>query len=636
MMITFFRNGEDMKKRSIKRILSGVLVCCVGFFSITRAVTVTNPFLWGDFPDPSVVRVEDKYYMSTTTMHMVPGVPILESKDMVYWRIIGYAYKSLANSDACNLVNGKNMYAKGSWASSIRYKDGTFYVLFSSSTTDRSHLFSTKDPENGPWKEVQLPMYHDPALFLDDDGRNYIVYAGGDIKIVELNADLSGVKSGGLNKTIIPSAASVAGSSMMLQAEGSHIQKRNGYYYVLNICWPNGGGRTQICHRSKSIGGPYEGKVVLNSKGVAQGSFVQMSDSSWMGVLFQDNGSVGRSPWLVPVTWQNDWPVYNNNNAPASFDMPNVPASNANGTGFVTSDNFSDTRMKVEWQWNHNPDTANWSLSARPGVYRITTSRVDNSIKNARNTLTQMGFGPKCSGRIALDASGMKDGDIAGLAAFQNNTGFVAVQKNGASLSIVKYKGTTPTQEASVNINQTRVYLRIDMDFTNKTDKATFFYSLDSTSWVSIGSTLQMSYDLAVFVGYRFALFNYATKTAGGYADFDWFQTGSSYSQKIDLYPITAAKELPKPVKPTSGLSTIMQSGTSTLKVSYQLQKAGHTSLLLYDTRGGFVKRLYNRFDHAGSHTFNCQISGFANGRYMLSATCDGKVFSTQPVLLVK
>lgn len=609
----------------------------MGFFSISSAVTVTNPFLWGDFPDPSVVRVDDKYYMSVTTMHMAPGVPLLESKDMVYWRIIGYAYSKLANNDDCNLVNGKNMYARGSWASSIRYKDGTFYVFTFSNNTNKSYIFSTKDIRNGPWKEVQLPKYHDGSLFFDDDGRNYIVYDGGDIKIVELNETLTGVKSGGLNKTIIPKAASVAGSNMILHAEGSHIQKRNGYYYVFNICWPSGGGRTQICHRSKSIGGPYEGKVVLNNKGVAQGSYVQMKDGSYMGVLFQDNGSVGRSPWLVPVTWQNDWPVYNNNVAPSSFDMPNVPASNANGTGFVTSDDFSDEKMKLEWQWNHNPDNTNWSLSARPGFYRITTSRVDNSIKNARNTLTQMGFGPKSSGRVALDVSGMKDGDIAGLAAFQNNTGFVAVKKDGNALSIVKYKGTTPTQEASVNINQNRVYLRVDMDFTNRTDKATFFYSLDSTNWKSIGTTLQMSYDLSVFVGYRFALFNYATKSAGGHADFDWFEVGSSYNQKIDLYPVVSARESKlSPVMSRTDLSFAIQGSTSTLKVKYHLSNAGMVTFLLYDIRGRLVESFYNRFEEAGQHTFDQPLTGLVNGRYILTQICDGKIINTQPLIVMK
>lgn len=607
-----------------------MLIFAVSIISIINAATVTNPVIWADIPDPSVVRVDDKYYMSFTTMHMAPGLPIMESSDMVHWKIVGYCYKILANSNACNLVNA-NMYGKGSWASSIRYKDKTFYVLVPSYTTNKTHLFSTKDVKNGPWKEVQLPFYHDPSLVLDDDGRNYVVYGGGDIRIVELNADLSGVKSGGLNKVLLTNASSVAGSSMIVKAEGTHVEKYNNYYYVFNICWPNGGGRTQICHRGKSLTGSFEGKVVLNSSGVAQGSYVQMKDGSWMGYLFQDNGSVGRSPWIMPMTWQNDWPVYNNGKAPTSFEMASV--SSAEGTGVVTSDNFSDTNMKLEWQWNHNPDNANWSLSAKPGYYRITTSRVDTDIKNARNSLTQMSFGPKCSGRIAMDASGMKDGDIAGLAALQDNLGFVAVKKNGTALSVVKYKGNT--QETSVPINQNRVYLRIDMDFTNKTDKATFFYSLDSTTWNSIGTTLQMSYTLTMFMGYRFTLFNYATKSAGGYADFDWYQIGSSVNQKIDIYPITPVMEKQSGIAKLSPvLSCVHQTGTSTLNISYQLSKAGRLNLSLFDTRGALVDCIFDRNQNAGRYSVEHKTTKMSNGCYLLREQLDGKVVNIQPVLL--
>lgn len=618
-----------MKKQLFRRGFKTVLMLTIGIVSLTNGATVNNPVIWADIPDPSVVRVDDKYYMSYTTMHMAPGVPIMESSDMVNWRIVGYCYQTLANSNACNLTNG-SMYGKGSWASCIRYKNSTFYVLVPSYTTNKTHLYSTKDVKNGPWKEVQLPFYHDPSLVLDDDGRNYVVYGGGDIKIVELNADLSGVKAGGLNKTLISRAHSVAGSSMIVSAEGTHVEKRNGYYYVFNICWPNGSGRTQICHRGKSLSGSFEGKVVLNSNGVAQGSYVDMKDGSYMGYLFQDNGSVGRSPWIMPLTWQNDWPVYNNGSAPKSFQLASV--ASVGGISVVTSDDFTSSKMKLEWQWNHNPDNAHWSLTARSGYYRITTSRVDNDIKNARNSLTQMSFGPKCSGRIALDASGMKDGDIAGLAALQDNLGFVAVKKNGTALSIVKYKGNS--QEASVSISQNRVYLRIDMDFTNKTDKATFFYSLDSTKWNSIGSTLQMQYTLTMFMGYRFTLFNYATKSAGGYADFDWFQIGASVNEKIDLYPISPVIEKQSgAVQLTSALSCVYQPGSSALNISYQLSKAGRLNLSLFDTRGALVECIYNGNQDAGRYSVSHKVNGLSSGFYFLRKEIDGKVVDMQPVL---
>ncbi|MDO5576762.1 MAG: glycoside hydrolase 43 family protein, partial [Fibrobacter sp.] len=437
------------------------------------------------------------YYMSHTTMHMSPGVPIMESNDMVHWKTVSYCYQRLVENNEMNLSNGKNAYGKGSWASSIRYKDGTFYVLTFSYTSGNSHLYSTKDIRSGVWNETKFPMWHDASLFFDDDGRNYVLYGGGNVSITELNETLTGVKAGGLSKVIINDPASAAGSGG-LRAEGTQIYKHNGYYYVFNICWPNGSERTEVCSRSKSIQGPYETKVVLKSRGVAQGSIVQMEDGSWMGYLFQDNGSVGRSPWIMPVTWENDWPVFNNGTAPTSFELATVKSGA--GTGIVTSDNFSDSKLKLEWQFNHNPDNDNWSLTERAGYYRIKTARIDNSFENARNSLTQRSFGPKCSGRVALDVTGLKDGDCAGLGALQSKYGFVAVKRNGTQNNIVMQNGSN--QIASVPISQDRVFLRIDMDFTNRTDKATFFYSLDSTEWKAIGNTVQMSYELTHFMGY--------------------------------------------------------------------------------------------------------------------------------------
>ncbi len=504
-----------------------------------NAATVSNPIIWADVPDVSVVRVDSTYYMVSTTMHLNPGAPIMESTDLSRWRIINYAHQALAQSDELNLLNGKSAYGKGSWASSIRYKNGTYYVLTPSYTTGKTHLYKTTDIHNGPWTESTLPFYHDPSLLLDDDGRVYVVYGSTDIRIVELTEDGTAVKTNGVNKVLIPGASSIAGSNFYVKAEGSHIEKINGKYYVFLITWPSTSCRTELVYRSSTLTGTYEGKIALQNNGVAQGSIFDTPEGNWYAMLFRDAGSVGRIPYLVPVTWSNDWPVFGTNSqVPSTLELPNAQEA---GYGMVTSDDFSKTTLPLEWQWNHNPDAAHWSLAANPGNLRITTSRVDASILTARNTLTQRSFGPTCSGRIALDASGMKDGDVAGLAALQDSLGFVAVKKSGTSLSIVQYQGKT--QKASTSISQNRVYLRIDMNFANQTDKATFYYSLDSTNWTSIGNTLSMTYTLGMFIGYRFALFNYATTSSGGYADFDWYKIGTTVSNEINLTSTTTPKE---------------------------------------------------------------------------------------------
>jgi len=599
----------------------------------TAQTTVKNPIMWADIPDISILRVDDKFYMTQTTMHMAPGVPIMESTDLVNWRTIGYCYSTMANSDAFNLANGKNAYGNGSWASSIRYKEGTFYVLVPSNTTSRTHLYSSKNIR-GPWKETIFPFWHDPSLVLDDDGKNYVVYGNGDIRIVELTADLSAVKTGGVSKILIPDASSIAGS-VGLKSEGSHLEKINGWYYNFTICYANGKGRTELVHRSKTLLGSYEGKIALQSQGVAQGSVVQMKDGKWMGYLFQDNGSVGRSPWIMPVTWVDDWPVFNGGTAPTSITMANVGTSA--GSGFVTSDDFSSAKLPLEWQWNHNPDNANWSLTTRPGYYRIQTGRVDADVLKARNTLTQRTFGPKCSGRVSLDVSGMKDGDVAGLLALQQDYGYVAAKKTGTTISVVMVNAATgtPSQVASEPITTSKVFLRIDMDFTNKTDKATFFYSTDSSNWKQIGNTLQMSYTLpAHFMGYRFGLFDYATKSTGGTADFDWFQIGPSVSQKLSLEPIATSVEPMRAALP--GLSWRWNPGAGKLVVQGAAIGGEAVDVELFDPRG---HRVAGSIRRSGSGQDGIELSignGIEMGGYAIVAHRGGRVVASQPVVLVR
>jgi len=615
---------------------AGLLLVCgllVGA-TATRAATVTNPFLWADIPDLSIIRVDDTYYMSHTTMHMAPGVPIMKSSDLVNWKTISYCYNTLATSDAMNLNNGQSAYGKGSWAASIRYKGGTFYVLVPSYTTNKTHLYSTTTPDKTPWKEVsQLSFYHDPSLWLDESGSNYVVYGSGDIKLVQLNASLTGVQGGGVNKTII-SSSTIKGllgvSNPILVGEGSHMEKVGSYYYVFVICWPNASGydgRTELVFRSKTIDGTYEGKVAHSSKGVAQGSVLQDASGKWWGYLFQDNGSVGRSPWIMPVTWANDWPSFNGGTSPASLTMT---TNSSAGTGIVTSDEFDASAMALEWQWNHNPDANNWSLSKRTGYYRVTTSRVDASLRAAKNMLTQRSFGPKCSGRIALDATNLKNGDIAGLSAFQDTMGFVGVKNSNGALTVVQYQGTT--QKASVAIDQKRIYLRVDMDFTNRTDKATFFYSLDSVNWKQIGGNLQMTYTLGMFMGYRFGLFAYSTASSGGYADFDWFRVGASVKDSIYLYPISVGVAS-RPVPRSTSLSCLAH--RSVLEIGYALPSAGRVELLLSDASGHVAARIDEGAREAGEHSTEIVVRGVAEGRYVLAVLLDGKVRESRPVALV-
>ncbi len=871
--------------------------------------TFTNPVIYSDVPDLDVIRVEDNYYMVSTTMHLSPGMPIMKSKDLVNWEIVNYCYDILDDSDELSLRNGKEAYGDGTWAASIKYHDGKFYVSASSQTTGKTYVFSTTDIENGVWKKSVLDGYnHDLALLFDDqeDGTHIYMFTGsGSVHVRELQEDAEGnvtYKDGGLDQTIIENAN--YGEDINLKAEGAHAYKINGKYYIFMIQWPDGEKRQEICWRSDSLTGVWECKLMLDTgievdgqmdgAGVAQGGIVDTPDGDWYAPLFQDHGAVGRIPMLAKVTWEDDWPVFSidstmdmpvsgqdeksivvsdefyngeekapylnseadiaaNTEAAASvlpaqaavaaaptarestelienggfengtdgwelrtFNKPanmkvtsddkasggsslfvydkedttsgpmqnltgkvqqgqklhisakvkyetgpdtrafNVtmqygtnnfagtsPAASAtltkgewgtieadytvpsdadlsrvlvfvettwtsaqdpekdlmdfylddvsiiaeeyvdpdeiiinggfeNGTenwegnegatlvpvaddgtsnntsvkitdrtktasgprqdltdklkqgqlvqvsakvkyndgpdnktfniciqngdwtgievaatanvkkgewttieGKYTIPNDADmssssifietaysaspdkkddlfdfyvddislkklanpdtvqagendyngSNLKLEWQWNHNPNNKFWSLTERDGYLRLTTANKATGLLDARNTLTQRTYGPTCSGDIAIETANMKNGDVAGLAALQANYGYVGVKMENGQKSIVMVNadGGEAQEIANIPIDQDRVYLRADFNFYQHADDADFYYSLDGTTWNKIGNTLNMSFTIPHFMGYRFAIFNYATQSTGGYVDVDYF-----------------------------------------------------------------------------------------------------------------
>jgi len=511
--------------------MAGIAVSQKTFESINYkkiSSKAVNPVIFADVPDMSIIRVGDVFYMSSTTMHMSPGVPIMQSKDLTNWKIVNYAYNILEDRDETNLTNGKWDYGRGSWASCLRYHNGSYYVSTFSLTTNKTYIFITPNPEKGPWKKISFsPACHDHTIFFDDDNHIYIIWGAGKLHIAELKEDLSGIKEG-TERILIENASAPAGDNVGLPAEGSQLFKINDKYYLFNITWPRGGMRTVLVHRANKITGPYEGRVAFQDRGIAQGGLVDLPDGRWFAYLFRDYGSVGRIPYLVPVSWVDDWPVIGiNGKAPDTLDLP---PNKGLMPGIVASDDFSRKRgepdLPLVWQWNHNPDNRYWSVSQRKGYLRLTTGSIVDNFELARNTLTQRTFGPKCTGAVEIDVSSMKDGDFAGLALLQKKYGLVGVKfENGQKRIVMASAQNEKFEEIeSVPVDKKIVFLKAQSDFTNLADTARFYYSLDGKEWKSIGNTLHMSYSLSHFMGYRFGLFNYATKVTGGYVDFNWFK----------------------------------------------------------------------------------------------------------------
>lgn len=516
-----------MKLKTVLAFLALNIILFMGSSLAQQRNIARNPIIYADVPDMSMVRVGDTYYMSSTTMHMSPGVPIMKSKDLVNWKLVSYAYDTLGNSNAMNLENGKNAYGNGSWASSLRYHNGIFYVSTFSATSGRTHVYTTRNIEKGNWKAVSFrPSLHDHSLFFDDDGRVYMIFGSGKIRLAELNSDVSGIKPGTQEQVLIENANEPSGNGG-LPAEGSQLFKVKGKYYLFNITWPKGGMRTVVVHRADHLMGPYEGRIAFQDLGVAQGGLIDMPNGQYYAYLFRDFGAVGRVPYLIPLTWRDGWPVLGD--AGKIPLLTGLPASKGLMPDIVASDEFLRTKkepaLPLVWQWNHNPDNKLWSVTKRRGYLRLATGRIDSSFLQAKNTLTQRTIGPVCVGSTMLDVSKMKDGDFAGLSLLQKNYGQIGVKISGNVRELVMIKAgvTNPIEIKGDLLHQDKIYFKIECEFENFKDTANFFYSLDGVSWKSLGDSLKMTYTLPHFMGYRFGLFNYATKNIGGYADFDYF-----------------------------------------------------------------------------------------------------------------
>ncbi len=492
----------------------------------------SNPVFWADVPDVDVIRVDDYYYMISTTMYLMPGAPIMRSKDMVNWETISYLFDRLDDNDT---YNTNQAYARGQWAASIRYHKGKFYVIFATGNGNKSYIFSATDPA-GKWDKIIIDEFiHDNGLLFDDNGKVYIVSGNSRIRLRELNPDMSGFKTKGIDKEIISGVPEGL-------LEGSHLYKINGMYYLLMIWWPHNGERTQVCFRSKKIDGPYEMEVILSDNmgfgrnGVAQGAIWDTPQGDWYGMFFQDHGAVGRIPFLMPVRWVDGWPMLGDENGKVPFVMKKPVQVSSPSYPLVISDEFdnnfsknkNESNLALNWQWNHHPDNEFWSLIQRPGYLRITTGKVVPHFFDARNTLTQRTEGPYCSAKISMDVSHMKDGDCAGLSAFCYDYGMIAVKKEGDKSFIVVIDRDKET--ARIPLCQKNVFLKINFDFMK--DNARFLFSLDGESWTPLGDELHMVYSTMHFIGYRIALLNYATKEAGGYVDFDYFR----YERELPVY----------------------------------------------------------------------------------------------------
>lgn len=504
-----------------------------------------NPIIWSDFPDPDVIRVEDTYYMISTTMHFMPGGVLLKSYDLINWEIATYIYEELDHTSGQRLIGEDSVYGKGMWAASLRYHNNTFFVCFVANDTGKTYLYKATNIL-GPWSKQSIEgFYHDCSLLFDEDDRIYIVYGNKEIWLTELTSDLSGPKPEGLHRRIIKDSDHVG-----LGYEGSHIYKINGRYYIFMIHWPSEGTcrRTQACYVADSLNGTFVGKDVLDddmgyhNAGIAQGGIVDTPWGEWYAMLFQDHGAVGRIPVLVPIHWENDFPVFGifgtvpehlevKSTRPEYVYEPLVCCDNFN----YQPDESGRINLKKAWQWNHTPDKELWSVIEKPGSLRIRSGKISPNVLLAQNTLTQRTVGPVSEAIVTVEGDHLKDGDYAGICALQGCYGLIALTRHQGRLYLSMMgkelnrdegiwgaeggdKKPGKELERAVSDSST-VTLRLRADFADNKDEVELFY-LENHKWMKLGSTHRLYFRLDHFVGCRIGLFLFSTEQTGGSVDF--------------------------------------------------------------------------------------------------------------------
>jgi beta-xylosidase len=500
--------------------------------------TYTNPVLYADYSDPDAIRVGDDYYLVSSSFNCVPGLPVLHSRDLVNWKLIGYALSKQPPFD----VFDKVQHGGGVWAPCIRYHNNQFYIYYPDPDYGIYRIKATNP--KGPWSEPVLVLpgkgLIDPSPLWDDDGKAYLVYA--------LAGSRAGVKSVILINRMNPEGTKLNGNPVMLidghknhpTVEGPKIYKRNGYYYIFA---PAGGVPTgwQMVMRSKNIFGPYEDKIVMaqgktDINGPHQGAWVNTKTGENWFLNFQDLGPYGRVVHLNPMKWINDWPVIGVDadgdgcgDPVRTFKKPNVGKTYLKSTP-PESDEFNGSELGLQWQWHANYQTTWGFPSGNLGFFRLNCiPRPDDAVNlwNVSNVLLQKFPAPEFTATTKLTFDARFDGEEVGLVVMGLDYGRIAIKRESGKLEVHSAickqadKGAKEEITEPKPVDSATIYFRVQV---RKSAECSFSYSTDGVSFSSIGNLFKAREGkwIGAKVGF-YALRNGVINDAGS-ADIDWFR----------------------------------------------------------------------------------------------------------------
>ena len=500
--------------------------------------TYTNPVLYADYSDPDAIRVGDDYYLTASSFNCVPGLPILHSRDLVNWELIGHALQKQPPFE----VFSKVQHGGGVWAPCIRYHNNEFYIFYPDPDFGIYCVKSTNPA--GPWSDPLLVQpgkgLIDPSPFWDEDGNAYLVYA--------LAGSRAGVKSVIMISRMAKDATKLTGSSVMLidghknhpTIEGPKMYKRNGWYYIFA---PAGGVAPgwQMVMRSKNIFGPYEDKVVMNQgktdiNGPHQGAWVDTKTGEHWFLNFQDLGAYGRVLHLNPMKWVNDWPVIGTDddgdgigNPVRTHKKPNVGRSYPVMTP-PESDEFNTAELGLQWQWHSNYQTTWGYPSGNLGFFRLNCiPRPPEAFNlwNVSNLMLQKFPAPEFTATAKLTFDARFDKEEVGVVVMGLDYGRISLVREDGKLEVrtgfckQADKGGKEDISDPVQVGSATIYFRVQVQ---KGAECSFSYSTDGAVFVQTDRSFKVAQGrwIGAKIGF-YALRNGVINDAGS-ADIDWFR----------------------------------------------------------------------------------------------------------------
>jgi beta-xylosidase len=503
--------------------------------------TYSNPIIFADYSDPDVIRVGDDFYLTSSSFSCFPGLPILHSRDLVNWTIIGHAIQKYPVEQFALPQHGC-----GVWAPAIRYHDGQFFIYFGD--PDYGVFMARAKNPAGPWDPLvrvkDSKGWIDTCPFWDDDGKAYLIHAfagsrAGVKNILHINQMTpDGTRLLDDGKLVVDGDA-----ANFTTLEGPKLYKRNGYYYIFA---PGGGVAQgyQIVFRSKNIYGPYDSRIVLAQgdtpvNGPHQGGWVQTQTGQDWFIHFQEVLPYGRILHLQPMRWVDDWPVMGiDGNPVTTFKKPDV-GRNWPAAVPQTSDEFDSPTLGLQWQWWANYQDEWYSLATRPGFLRLKALTFPASLPlfDHPNLLLQKFPAERFTATASLDLSGLTAGDRAGLVVAGMRMAALQVEKDSTGLKIFRttsmserphaFRGHPTTgpqnEEATATVPGPQIFLRLHVE---PGGQCAFSFSSDGQAFTPLGDNFQAVNDL--WIGAKVGLFCNAPpgKPSGGYADIDWFRIG--------------------------------------------------------------------------------------------------------------